>query len=409
VTVRSTLHDEQGTDPAGEPTAELPLGRRVPARTLTFHRDERSSATARGPRRRRLSVTDVFGLFTVVSAPVVLWHFAGWPASARLVSAARAVVALREGRLEVAGLRDGFTATAWATWAALVATTKRRLRAIARRRAEPPTALRRDRPHLRPRRSARRNGAALVAGRSDDSLVSGPRGAGTTKAAPGDLVVGNRGGKPVRIALCDLAGVCIEGPGAQDVARTVVARTVGAVGGAKVATTEEVARLLWGDLARPTPVGLVGSLDALARLVEAECIARRRQLDDPLGTRPSDPVRARPSLLVLAGAIPSRATGRWAALVATPGVVVVFLEPTPLATGTLRVDARRAVTAATPAPLVGRLSGAVLDALSAERARTQLQVRCALVPLASPTPRPGPLHLRAISEPRVPRRRRGAA
>ena len=394
MTVRSTLFDERGAEPAGE----LALCPRVPARIPTSHGDERSSATARAPRRPRLSAMDVFGLFMVVSAPIVLLHFAGWPTSGQLVSAARAVVALRHGRLEVAGLRDGFTATEWATWAALVATAQRRLRAIAGRRADPPAALRRDRPRLRAHRSARRNGVAPVAGRSDDTLVAGAAGTGTTEAAPGDLVVGSRGGQPVRIALCDLAGVCIEGPGAEDVARTVVVRALGAGTGTEVATTEEVARRLWGDFARPTVVKLVGSLDALARVVEAERIARCRQLDDPLGARPSDPERGGPSLLVLAGSIPSHATGRWATLVATPGTVVVFLEPTPLATGTLRVDARRAVTAATPAPLAARLSGAVLDAPSAEQARTQLQARpgaiCEPDALAEPSPSSG--------DPRVP-------
>ncbi len=376
---QSLLTDDRHECTPEEPTAELFVGPHVRqqlprSRPTRSHPERRRSATE-NPKtqgRRRVGAMEVFALVVATCAPVVLWHFAGLPDHARFVSVAHAVIALVHGQLEPVGLWDAFTISAWATWAALAALTPAQVRALLAARharssavAADPTDTH-DAQHIHRVPSARTRGpGASAQGRRVH--------AGTSAICTPALALGTRSGRVVHVDLRDLAGISIEGPSAEEVARTLVVRAKGAISDLDVVTTEEVARRLWHD----TPPGFVRrveSADALARELEVAQIAlQRRSFADLVASPGAHGVTARtePSLLVLAGSIPIHANGRWSTLLLTTRTaVVVFLASTPLAVGTLRVDSQRLVTDATPPLLETGLCGSVLDGTTLEEATT---------------------------------------
>jgi len=74
---------------------------------------------------------------------------------------------------------------------------------------------------------------------------------------------------------------------------------------------------------------------------------------------------------VFLDALPAESLGRWAALVADAprlAIAVVFLAPSPIATGQLRIDAGRRVLDAAPADRLGGLLGAQLFGLRGDEA-----------------------------------------
>ncbi|MDA8289136.1 MAG: BTAD domain-containing putative transcriptional regulator [Actinomycetota bacterium] len=201
---------------------------------------------------------------------------------------------------------------------------------------------------------------------------------------PGYLEVGTRGGQAVSIEFTDLSGVAICGPAADDIARALLAGLVvrAGPGAAEIlCATETAERLLPGTgigtgIGTDPAVRLVATPLEVARVVEADRIARTRRLDavgarDAASFREEHPENPLPLLLVVADAPPGESAGRWTALCAGAarlGIAVVFLGDTPAATGRLATDLARTVTDAAPPRLAAVFAGAELFGLGAEEA-----------------------------------------
>ena len=197
---------------------------------------------------------------------------------------------------------------------------------------------------------------------------------------PGYLEVGTRGGQAVTIEVTDLSGVAICGPAADDIARALLAGLVvrAGPGAAEIlCATETAERLLPGiGIGTDPAVRLVATPLEVARVVEAERIARTRRLDavgarDAASFREEHPENPLPLLLVVASAPPGESAGRWTALCAGTarlGIAVVFLGDTPAGTGRLATDLARTVTDAALPRLATVFAGAELFGLGAEEA-----------------------------------------
>ncbi len=195
---------------------------------------------------------------------------------------------------------------------------------------------------------------------------------------PGRLDVGSSHGETVRVELTELNGVALVGAAADDVARALAAAllTRAGPGAAEVLCTEDTAGRLFPGLTAFTALRRLASPDLVARAVESERIARTRRLDavgaaDAAQFRAENPEHPLPLLFVLLDDLPDASLGRWQALVsgaAHLSVAVVFLAPTPLATGTLDLDATGRVQDAAPADVLGALGGVELFVLRADEA-----------------------------------------
>ena len=197
-------------------------------------------------------------------------------------------------------------------------------------------------------------------------------------ADPGRLDVASRGDEIVTVELTDLSGVALDGPGADDVARALLTALLvrAEPGAAEVLLTDDLAGRLLPGLAPNRAIRRVVTTDQAARAVESERVARSRRFEaagaaDATQFRAENPENPLPLLLVLLDALPAESLGRWAALVADAprlAIAVIFLAPSPIATGQLRIDAGRRVLDAAPADRLGALLGAQLFGLRADEA-----------------------------------------
>ena len=197
-------------------------------------------------------------------------------------------------------------------------------------------------------------------------------------AEPGRLDVASRSDEVVTIELTDLSGVALAGPGVDDVTRALVTALLvrAEPGAAEVLLTDDLAERLLPGLDPNRAIRRVATTDQAARAVESERVARSRRFEaagaaDAAQFRAENPENPLPLLLVLLDALPAESLGRWAALVADAprlSIAVIFLAPSPIATGQLRMDAGRRVLDAAPADRLGGLLGAQLFGLRADEA-----------------------------------------
>jgi len=195
---------------------------------------------------------------------------------------------------------------------------------------------------------------------------------------PGRLDVASRGGEVVTVELTDLSGIAFGGPGVDDVARSLVTALLvrAEPGAAEVLLTDDLAGRLLPGFAPDRSVRSAATADQAARAIESERVARSRRFEaagaaDATQFRAENPENPLPLLLVLLDALPAESLGRWAALVADAprlAIAVIFLAPSPIATGLLRMDAGRRVLDAAPADRLGGLLGAQLFGLRADEA-----------------------------------------
>ncbi|HEY1829811.1 MAG TPA: LysM peptidoglycan-binding domain-containing protein [Acidimicrobiales bacterium] len=197
-------------------------------------------------------------------------------------------------------------------------------------------------------------------------------------ADPGRLDVASRGGEVVTIELTDLSGVALDGPGVDDVARALVAALLvrAEPGAAEVLLTDDLAKRLLPGLAPDRAVRRPETADQAARVVESERVARSRRFEaagaaDAVQFRTENPENPLPLLLVLLDALPVESLGRWAALADDAprlAIAVVFLAPSPIATGQLRIDGGHRVLDTAPVDRLGTLLGAQLFSMRADEA-----------------------------------------
>jgi len=195
---------------------------------------------------------------------------------------------------------------------------------------------------------------------------------------PGRLEIGTRNGTAVAVEVTDLSGVALTGPIVDDVARALIAGLlVRAVPGAtEILITDETADRLLPALAADRALRRADDSDQAARVVEAERIARTRRMagvdaPDAATFRHDNPENPLPLLLVLLDQVPVESNGRWAALLATAprlGIAVVFLGPSPLATGRLALDASGTTTGVDDHGSAKGLDGLTLYRLRADEA-----------------------------------------
>ncbi|MDA8282695.1 MAG: BTAD domain-containing putative transcriptional regulator, partial [Actinomycetota bacterium] len=195
---------------------------------------------------------------------------------------------------------------------------------------------------------------------------------------PGRLEIGILGGRSAHCDITELSGVALCGPVADDVARALLCGLVvrAGPGAAEVLCTGALAGRLLPGLGSLAAIRQVQTPEDLARVVEAERIARTRRLHaagtpDARRFRAEHPENPLPLLLVLADGPLDASTGRWAALGAGAprlGVAVIYLADTPAASGRVGLDDARTVRGADPAALAARLCGAQLYGLRADEA-----------------------------------------
>ena len=200
-----------------------------------------------------------------------------------------------------------------------------------------------------------------------------------------DLIeVGTRDGEPVAVSLSELAGVVLRGPDAEDVARAWVAALLVRAGplAAEVLTTETtVERLVPGagvGAANGEVPGLrvVANNDAVLCLLEAEVLARSRQLEaddapDIVTYRHTYPWDPLPSIVGLVDEVPVADSGRWAAVCSSGsrlGLGAVVLAGESPSAVHLDLDADHVVVATSPEDLAWRFAGVRCFALRPDEA-----------------------------------------
>ena len=195
---------------------------------------------------------------------------------------------------------------------------------------------------------------------------------------PGRLEIGSRDGTAVTVEVTDLSGTALSGPAVDDVARALlVGLLVRAVPGAtEILLTGDLADRLLPGVGPDRSLRRAEGADHMARVVEAERIARTRRMaavDAPDATRfrHDNPENPLPLLVVLLDRVPAESHGRWAALLADAprlGIAVVFLGDSPLATARMALDANGTVTALDGGGLSRLVDGATLYRLRADEA-----------------------------------------
>ena len=195
---------------------------------------------------------------------------------------------------------------------------------------------------------------------------------------PGRLEIGTRNGTAVTVEVTDLSGTALSGPAVDDAARALlVGLLVRAVPGAtEILLTDDLADRLLPGIGHDRSLRHAEGTDHMARLVEAERIARTRRMaavdaPDAARFRHDNPENPLPLLVVLLDQVPAASHGRWAALLAGAprlGIAVVFLGDSPLATTRIALDANGTVTALDGAGPSRSLDGAALYRLRADEA-----------------------------------------
>ena len=194
----------------------------------------------------------------------------------------------------------------------------------------------------------------------------------------GHIEIGAGGGTTITVDVTELSGVAFTGAVAHDVVRALLAGVLmgAAPGAAEVLMTAELMGRLFPGLEHSPVIRAAAGYADLARTVHAETIARARRLDasGALGasgfrsTNREDPL---PVVMVVIDGLPNEFVARWAALLAgapAVGIVVIVVGDSPLAIGSVAMNAARAVTAAAPDELAVRLAGARLFAMGADEA-----------------------------------------
>jgi DNA-binding SARP family transcriptional activator len=195
---------------------------------------------------------------------------------------------------------------------------------------------------------------------------------------PGWLEIGTRCGAAVTVEVADLSGLALIGPVVDDVARALVAGLlVRAVPGAtEILLTAETADRLLPGLTADRAVRRVEDHDQVARVVEAERIARSRRMagvdaPDAATFRHDNPENPLPLLVVLLDQVPVESHGRWAALLADAArlsIAIVFLGPSRLAVSRVTFDAIGTATDVEGDSSARELDGVTLYRLRADEA-----------------------------------------
>ena len=195
---------------------------------------------------------------------------------------------------------------------------------------------------------------------------------------PGRIDVVSRNGKTVTIEITDLSGVAIAGPASDAIARALIGALLARAGpgAAEVLFTTDVGERLLPGLDSGGTIRRAQGTDDMARVIEAEMMARTRRLaavDAPDATsyRMAVPENPLPLLLAVLVDVPEESVGRWSALLASSprlDIAVLFVDANRAATGQLVVDASRTVTELAPHPLTEQLTGAQLFGLRSDEA-----------------------------------------
>lgn len=212
---------------------------------------------------------------------------------------------------------------------------------------------------------------------------------------PGQVDIGDRDGETLSAEVIDLSGTALSGPAVDDVARALLTGLLvrAGPGAAEVLLTDALAGRLLPGAPSNRAIRTVPTPDGVARLVEAERIARARRLDAVGATdaghfRRDNPEHPLPVLLVLADLPEAHSAGRLGALAADGarlGISLVYLGETPSASGRLVADGQRRVIEAEPAGLLARFYGSELFGLGTAEA---VELLDALAESLAPEPEP---------------------
>jgi DNA-binding SARP family transcriptional activator len=195
---------------------------------------------------------------------------------------------------------------------------------------------------------------------------------------PGRIDFGVRSGTTVSIEATELSGVAFDGSATDDVLRSFVSAIVvhAGPGAAEVALTATLAERLLPGLPVLRAIRQSHDANGVARVVEAEVIARTRRFDaveasDAQSFRTQNPENPLPLLLALVASVPEDSIGRWTGMLeGLPrlGIAVVFLGPNGAGDGRLVLDADRFVTVGERPELATRLDGVEAFGLGAGEA-----------------------------------------
>jgi DNA-binding SARP family transcriptional activator len=184
---------------------------------------------------------------------------------------------------------------------------------------------------------------------------------------PGRIDFGVRSGTTVSIEATDLSGVAFDGAVTDEVLRALISALVvhAGPGAAEVALTASLTERLLPRLSVLRAIRETQDADGVARVVEAEAIARTRRLDaveapDAQTFRAQNPENPLPLLLALVEGVSEESIGRWTAMLGglpRLGIGVVFIGPGAAADGTVVFDADRTATVHGRPELATRLDG----------------------------------------------------
>jgi DNA-binding SARP family transcriptional activator len=171
---------------------------------------------------------------------------------------------------------------------------------------------------------------------------------------PGRIDFGVRSGTTVSIEATDLSGVALDGAVTDEVLRALISALVvhAGPGAAEVVLTASLTERLLPRLSVLRAIRETQNADGVARVVEAEAIARTRRLDavealDAQTFRAQNPENPLPLLLALVEGVSEESIGRWTAILGglpRLGIGVVFIGPSAAADGTVVFDADRTAT-----------------------------------------------------------------
>lgn len=175
---------------------------------------------------------------------------------------------------------------------------------------------------------------------------------------PGLIDIGTRRGVTVTIEVADLSGIAFVGPTTDDIMRALLASLLvrAGPGAAEVVLVAELAERLLPGIGPVTAIREAPGVDAVARIVESERIARARRFEaadvaDAEIHRAQNPEDPLPLLVVVIDGRCAGSVGRWTALIdgsGALGIVVLFVGTNPAAIGELTSDLSRTVTGFVP-------------------------------------------------------------
>jgi DNA-binding SARP family transcriptional activator len=194
---------------------------------------------------------------------------------------------------------------------------------------------------------------------------------------PGRIDFGVRDGTTVSIEVAEISGVAFSGPETDNVARALIGALLvhAGPGAAEFAMTASLSERLLPRVPVSRAIRQTHDTDGVARLLEAEVIARTRRLDaveapDAQTFRAQSPENPLPLLLALVDGVPDESVGRWTAMLGglpRLGIAVVFLASNDAALGHLVLDFDRYVSIG-GRPGLGVLNGVEAFGLDADEA-----------------------------------------